>query len=153
MSTPPLSVPEAIERRRSVRKYTDAPVSDADLRRIVELAGKAPSAWNIQPWRVIAVRDAEVKAKLQQAAYGQAQVGNAPVLMVLSGNDLTAQEFLEHTRQVTGWQLHMSRPKLQLEHVPKADHTFSAPLPAALLLSKVVTWMNCLADNTPKSTQ
>jgi exosortase A-associated hydrolase 1 len=78
---------------------------------------------------------------------------NAPVLMVLSGNDLTAQEFLEHTRQVTGWQLHMSRPKLQLEHVPNADHTFSAPLPAALLLSKVVTWMNCLADNTPKSTQ
>lgn len=97
MSTPPLSVPEAIERRRSVRKYTDAPVSDADLRRIVELAGKAPSAWNIQPWRVIAVRDAEVKAKLQQAAYGQAQVGNAPVLMVLYSDMQGALATLEDT--------------------------------------------------------
>jgi nitroreductase len=97
MSTSPLSVPEAIERRRSVRKYTDAPVSDADLRRIVELAGKAPSAWNIQPWRVIAVRDPEVKAKLQKAAYGQAQVVNAPVVLAVYSDMQGALSTLEDT--------------------------------------------------------
>ena len=97
MSTSPLSVPEAIERRRSVRKYTDAPVSDGDLRRIVELAGKAPSAWNIQPWRVIAVRDPEVKAKLQKAAYGQAQVVNAPVVLAVYSDMQGALSTLEDT--------------------------------------------------------
>ena len=97
MSSTPLSVPAAIEQRRSIRAYTEAPVPDADLRRIIELAGKAPSAWNVQPWRFIAVRDAATKARLHKAAYGQPQVANAPVVLVVYSDMKAALESLEST--------------------------------------------------------
>jgi nitroreductase len=87
-----LTVPAAIDARVSIRKYTDAPVPDADLHRILELAGKAPSAWNVQPWRFVAVRDPEVKQKLMAAAYNQPQVGGAPVVIVVYSDMLDAMD-------------------------------------------------------------
>ena len=77
-----LSVPEAIATRRSIRKYTADAVTPEDLNTILALAGKAPSAWNLQPWRFVVVRNPEVKEQLKAAAYGQGQVGAAPVLIV-----------------------------------------------------------------------
>ena len=82
-ATLPLSAPAAIEARRSIRRYQPVPVPEADLERIVELAGRAPSAFNVQPWRFVAVREPALKAQLQAAAYNQAQVGAAPVVLVL----------------------------------------------------------------------
>src|SRR5690349_2104694 len=79
----PLSVPAAIEARRSVRKYKPLPIPDEDLERILALTGLAPSAFNVQPWRFVVVRDPAVKAQLQQAAYNQPQVGAAPAVIVL----------------------------------------------------------------------
>jgi len=87
-----LTVSAAIEARRSVRKYTDAPVPDADVTAIVTLAGRAPSAWNVQPWRYIAVRDPAMKARLMGAANGQAQVGAAPVLFVVYSDMVGAMD-------------------------------------------------------------
>jgi nitroreductase len=43
----------------------------------------APSAWNLQPWRFVVVTDHETRQKLQEAAYNQRQVGQAPVVVVL----------------------------------------------------------------------
>lgn len=81
-----MNVAEAIEARRAIRRYTDAPVPRADIERIVQLAGRAPSAWNVQPWRIVAVVDPEVKAKLQVAAFNQPQVGAAPVVFVVASD-------------------------------------------------------------------
>lgn len=36
----------------SVRHFTDEPVSDAELRELLELAARAPSGGNVQPWRI-----------------------------------------------------------------------------------------------------
>ena len=92
-----LDVVEAINTRRSIRKYSERPVTQADIETILELAGKAPSAWNLQPWRFVVVRDPAVKAELQAAAYGQAQVGSAPVVIVVYSD---MQETLEHAEDV-----------------------------------------------------
>jgi nitroreductase len=81
--TTALSVPEAIATRRSIRKYTDQAVPQQDLDTILKLAGLAPSAWNIQPWRFAVVTNPEVKAKLKAAAYGQGQIESAPVVLVV----------------------------------------------------------------------
>ena len=93
----PLSVPDAIASRHAIRRYTDAPVPDSDVERLATLAGLAPSAWNVQPCRLVAVRDPEVKDKLQQAAYGQPQVGSAPVVWVVYSDMVAALEALEST--------------------------------------------------------
>ena len=41
----------AAESRRSIRQYEAAAIPEADLRELLRLAGKAPSAYNVQPWR------------------------------------------------------------------------------------------------------
>ena len=78
-----LSVPEAAEQRRSIRKYTAAPIPDDELREIIRLAGRAPSAWNLQPWRFVVVQDPALKAQLRVAANNQPQVTAAPAVIVL----------------------------------------------------------------------
>lgn len=78
-----LSVREAAEARKSIRKYTGEEVPEADLREILRIAGLAPSPWNVQPWRVIVVRDHDERQKLMAAAYGQKQVGAASAVFVI----------------------------------------------------------------------
>ncbi|GGR48605.1 nitroreductase [Deinococcus seoulensis] len=78
-----LDVKEAIETRRSIRKYVQEPMNQDDLHEILRLASLAPSAWNAQTWRFAVVQDAAIKEQLQAAAYGQGQVTNAPAVIVV----------------------------------------------------------------------
>ena len=57
---------EAIRRRRSVRRYTDRPVSDEDLDRLMRLALLAPTGHNAQAWSFIVVREPERRAALAE---------------------------------------------------------------------------------------
>jgi nitroreductase len=53
---------EAINTRRSIRAYTDMPVTDDILHRILAAGMMAPSAGNEQPWEFVLIRE---KKKLQ----------------------------------------------------------------------------------------
>ena len=99
MLTTPLaqSILEAAHARRSVRRYTDEPVTDEELAQLIESAGRAPSAYNLQPWRWVAVRDQDLKTRLQGAAYGQPQVGAAPVVLALYTDVQDALDTVEET--------------------------------------------------------
>src|SRR4051812_35660972 len=46
---------DAIRARRNVREYTDQPIAEDDLRRILEAGRLAPSAGNGQPWNFVVV--------------------------------------------------------------------------------------------------
>jgi nitroreductase len=45
-------VDEVIRSRRSLRAFLDTPVAHEDIRAILEVAARAPSGTNTQPWRV-----------------------------------------------------------------------------------------------------
>ena len=77
------TAPDAALSRRSIRQYAPATIPEADLRELLRLAGRAPSAYNVQPWRFVVVQDADLKANLAAAAYGQQQVLRAPATIVL----------------------------------------------------------------------
>jgi nitroreductase len=77
-----MNVFEAIQARYSVRAYQDRPVEQEKLDRILEAARLAPSAGNRQEWRFVIVRDPAKRARLTEAAGGQAFVGQAPVVIV-----------------------------------------------------------------------
>ena len=62
---------QAIMTRRSVRKYTDRPISDEDLKTILHAGMAGPSCVNARDWHFIAVRDKEVLAQMA-AANGRA---------------------------------------------------------------------------------
>jgi nitroreductase len=61
---------KVIQDRRSIRNYTDEPVSDQDLDMILEAARQAPSGENAQPWRFIIVKEADTRKKLGALAGG-----------------------------------------------------------------------------------
>jgi len=80
----PLNLPtkDAIEKRRSIRKFKRKPVPDEQITALIEAARLAPSASNTQPWRFKIVSDDDTKAKLAEAAYHQSFVAQAPVVLV-----------------------------------------------------------------------
>ncbi len=59
-----------IQDRRSVRQYSDQPVSEEDLAMILEAARQAPSGENAQPWRFIIVKDEATRKRLGAIAGG-----------------------------------------------------------------------------------
>ena len=73
----------AATNRRSVRAYTEQPVTDDTLTRLLTLTGRAPSAFNLQPWRFVVIRDESLKAALSAAAFGQKQIVSAPVTIAV----------------------------------------------------------------------
>jgi nitroreductase len=84
--TPPLSAPEAIQRRRATRHFDpNRPLSDEVLKQILHLATLAPSGYNLQPWRFIVVREQANRERLRTCAYGQAKIGEAPVVLIVLG--------------------------------------------------------------------
>lgn len=88
-----LTVPEAIIQRRSIRKYKDEPISDDLLRLMIELAGRSPSSNNVQPWRLIVVRNKDMLQKLQVAGMNQKQVGGSVATFVVYSD---MQDALSH---------------------------------------------------------
>jgi nitroreductase len=59
-----------INDRRSIRQYTDEPVSEEHLEMILEAARQAPSGENAQPWRFIVVKDGTMRQQLGAVAGG-----------------------------------------------------------------------------------
>lgn len=78
-----LSVREAAEQRRSIRSFEQQPIPHADVDAILDVVRRAPSAFNVQPWRFVVVETPELKQRLAAAAYNQRQVLSAPAVVVL----------------------------------------------------------------------
>ena len=76
----------AIKQRRSIRKYSNKPVEEEKLQKVLEAARLSPSANNQQNWKFIVVRDAKVRKELTEAI-GQDFVGEAPVILVCCGTE------------------------------------------------------------------
>lgn len=72
----------AIRQRQAVRRFSSKPVPDALLYEVLDLANRAPSGFNLQPWRFIVVVDHEVKRLLHHIALDQMQVAEAPAVVV-----------------------------------------------------------------------
>jgi nitroreductase len=77
-----LTTKEAIEKRRSIRKFKPDPVPEKHIAELLNAARLAPSGCNAQPWRFKIVTDVETKKELAKAAHGQMFIVKAPVVMV-----------------------------------------------------------------------
>lgn len=72
--------------RRSIRKYTDQSVTDAEVRALLEAAMSAPSAMATDPWRFLVLRDCASRAALAELLpYGK-MLNDAAVGFVVCGD-------------------------------------------------------------------
>jgi len=81
-----MNVFEAVEKRRSIRKFKPIPLSEEHLNRILEAARLAPSAGNRQPWRFVVVKNEHTRSRLAELADNQTFVGTAPVVIAVFGD-------------------------------------------------------------------
>lgn len=72
--------------RVSVRRFTDAPVTDDELTAILHAAMSAPSGVNKQPWEFIVVDDRDLLNQLADVLPYAKMTANAPVAIVVCGN-------------------------------------------------------------------
>jgi len=62
----PISLVDALSTTRAIRRYTDAPIPDADLNQIMWLATRAPSGSNRQGFRFVVLRDGPNAARARE---------------------------------------------------------------------------------------
>ncbi|MDR0906510.1 MAG: nitroreductase family protein [Oscillospiraceae bacterium] len=77
-----MTVKEAIETRRSVRKFKSTPIEDEKLIAVLEAGRLSPSARNQQQWKFFVVRDRAILEKLYVASENQPSVQSAPAALV-----------------------------------------------------------------------
>jgi len=85
-----MDVMDAIQKRRSVRKYKPDEIPEDALDKLLNAMRLAPSGKNRQPWKFIVVRDKATKAKLAEACNGQKWIAEAPVVIVACGSEKEA---------------------------------------------------------------
>lgn len=68
-----------------------------------------------------------------------------PVLLLLSGQDMTAREFADHVASDRAWAALMQRPQLRRVDLPEADHTFSRRDLKAQVERHTIDWVRQLA--------
>ena len=75
---------EIISSRRAVNFFNpDKPIDPSLVKKMVEMAAKAPSSFNLQPWNLIILMDKDDKQRLQKCAMNQEKVSAAPVTMIV----------------------------------------------------------------------
>jgi nitroreductase len=79
-----MHVIEAIEARRSIKRFDPHHrMTRAEQDELLRLARLSPTAFNLQHGRFVVVRDPELRRRLRDASYGQAQVTDASLLVVV----------------------------------------------------------------------
>lgn len=102
----------AIQSRRAVKQFDPAHrLSEQEVESLISLAVLSPTAFNIQHWRFVIVRDPELRQQIRQAAWNQAQVTDASLLVILCA-DLKA------------WQ---KQPERYWRNAPQAARDFLLP--------------------------
>lgn len=75
---------DAIRQRRAVKHFVAGlSLSPAEEAQLFDLARQAPSSFNIQHWRLVKVTDPALRTTLRAAAWDQAQITDASLVIVL----------------------------------------------------------------------
>jgi len=77
---------EAIEGRRSIRKFKDSSIGKEVIKVLLKAAQMAPSAGNLQARDFIVVSEKRIKEQLTKAALDQSFVEQAPIVIVVVAN-------------------------------------------------------------------
>ena len=109
---------ECIEKRRSVRRFTDEPVDKLSMKKAFEAAILAPNSSNMQTWDFFWVRSDEKKKKLVEYCLSQSAARTAQELVVISADPAL-------------WR--RSNPE-----VIKYVHEVDAPKPVKLYYEKII---------------
>jgi nitroreductase len=102
---------------RSATKYydADATLTDEQIAALVEIGTSAPTSFNLQNWRFVAVRSPEAKARLRPIAWNQAMTTEAAVTFVIVGQLADASQVPERMGPM------VEAGYMRKDHLPEAE--------------------------------
>lgn len=86
---------DTIFKRRSVRKYLDKPVEDAQITQLLKAAMRAPSAGNEQPWEFVVLSERDTMVKIMEFHPYAKMLQATPCVIVVCAN-LQRSKFPEY---------------------------------------------------------
>jgi nitroreductase len=90
---------EALKTRRSIRKYSEKPVSKDLVENLVDIGRLAATANNSQPWEFVVVTDAKMRKQLADITEYGKFISVAPVCIIVFSKDI--KYFLEDCSAAT----------------------------------------------------
>lgn len=82
-----MDILEAIYTRRSIRKFTNEPISDEDLEKILRAGFQAPSAHNFQPWEFVIIRDKGTFEEISKIHTYAKMLPQADICIIVCGDE------------------------------------------------------------------
>jgi nitroreductase len=116
---------------RSVRAFTDAPLTEGTLEALIAAAQSAASSSNLQVWSVVAVQDTARKSRLAELAGNQAHIHQAPLFLVWLADLSRVNRIAE-------------REGVALEAVPYLESLLLGTIDAALAAQNAVVALESL---------
>lgn len=98
-----MDVIHAIKERRSINFFEPGKsVSDDTLKELIKIANLSPSSFNLQPWKMIVVKNPEKKKILRLCASDQQKVEDASAVFIMIADPKGVEENME--RMLDSWQ-------------------------------------------------
>lgn len=86
---------ELIEKRQSIRMFSDQPIPDEKIQKILSAVNRAPSAGNLQAYRITVVRDLFEIERVQKSFFGRYKVGAQALLIFWANPKESAEQYGE----------------------------------------------------------
>ncbi len=150
-----MNVLEALEKRRAVKWFDPQHAMSAlDEERLLNAAILSPTAFNIQNWRLVVVKDPVLRKKIREAAWDQAQVTDSSLLCILCA-DLQAwakkpeRYWKNASPEVQGWLLpaiknyYEGKPQVQRDEAMRSCGLLAMSL---MLAAKEMGYESCPMD-------
>jgi nitroreductase len=83
---------EAIKNRRCIRAFKKKELPPGTIEKLIDAARWAPSAGNVQPWEFVVAVSEDMKRALSLAAFGQKDIEDSSVVIVVCANEKRAEE-------------------------------------------------------------
>jgi nitroreductase len=74
---------EGIYTRRSIRQFTDQPVTKEDITEIIKAGTWAPSGLNNQPWRFVIIESRDILSRVAELSHYKKVIRSAPVCIAV----------------------------------------------------------------------
>lgn len=92
-----MDIIKALKWRYATQKFdTDKKVSDENFDMLMEAVRLSPSSWGLQPWKLVVVKDKELRKRLAEEASGQPKVAEASHLVVLCRLESVNVDYIEN---------------------------------------------------------
>lgn len=122
-----MDVLDAIRQRRSINFFEPGKeLPDEKIRELIELANLAPSSFDVQPWKVVVVRDPERKNVLRKCAFDQPKVEEASAVLIMVADPNCLED--NFSRVLDNWtELGYMKPEMRKTYEEMAKNLYGTP--------------------------